>query len=225
MTDCLLHPGLPPPPPDLPRTMRSAGGEHEGDPPHFWPGGPVTWRRLPAPRQVRARDGKRYRVDYQVPWYLDRVAGVSRNKALTRLYDVLLHPNGWLRAGVHWRRVTSRAEATMLVRVIPQDETVCGPGSAGCWSWGYEPDGKPVAEMGVESIDNAGAWLVITGMEVCGHGTFNMADHYTPEHQPYRGSLGTWQSAAAVGFLPTKAELAAARDWLTGTVDPVRVHH
>ena len=221
----VAHPGLPPVPPGLPRRVLRSGDQPYGDDPHFWRGGPVTWTELAEPRRVKARDRKTYAVDYEVRWFLDAVQGVSRRKALDRLHDVLLRPDGWLRSGVHWKRVMRREDASLLVRVIPADSTVCGPGSLGCFSWGFEWDRKPVAEMGVELIDDDGPWNIVTGMEVCGHGTFAMEDHYTREHQPYIGSLGTWQACAQVGFRPTRAEIAAAREWLAGTIDPARVHH
>ncbi len=217
------HPGLPPVPLDLPR-MRRAGEVPYGDPPHFWTGGPVSFVPLAAPRRVRLRDGTRQSVGYEVRWYLDRVEGVTRGTALRRLYDVLLRPDGWVQCGCHWRRVMRREQATILVRVIPADGTVCGAGSLGCFSWGYEADRLPVAEMGIETIDDDGPWNVVTGMELQAH-PLNLEDHYDARHQPYLGSLGTWRSAAAVGFVPTQAEIAGARDWLAGTVDPERIHH
>lgn len=222
-TDRGIHPGLPPPPPNLPRMLRAAGPRPEGDPPHFWPGGPVTHIKLPKPRRVRARDGTVLTVGYEVRWWLDRVEGTSRQEAVKRLYDVLLRPDGWLQSGVHWKRVARRADATIIVRVIPADTTVCGAGSAGCFSWGYEPDRIPVAEMGVEYIDRDGPWNVITGMELCGH-PLSMHDMYTPQHQPYLGSMGTWESAAKVGYTPTPAEIQGTRQWLAGLLPAAQVH-
>jgi hypothetical protein len=218
-----IHPGLPWPPPPLPRAFRA--DQPEGDTPHFWAGGPVTVRPLPAPRLVRLRNGKRIAATHEVPWFLDRVEGVDRRKAVKRLYDVFLDPHGWVQTGVHFRRVATRAEATLLVRVIPQDTTVCGKGSAGCFSYGFEPDGKPVAEMGVEAIDQDNPWHTVTGMEVCGHGAFKIDDGYTQQHQPYIGVMGNWEACAQVGYRPTRAEIAAAKQWLAGTLDTALVHH
>ncbi len=227
----MAHPGLPwPPPPgvlDDRRGIRAFPQDQpQGSVPHFWREGPVTVRPLATPRLVRMRNGKRMAATHEVPWFLDRVKGATRRQALRRLYDVLLDPQGWIQAGIHWRRVMTREEATILVRVIPQDTSVCGPGSAGCYSYGYEPDGKPVAENGVEAIDRAGAWDIIVGMELCGHGSVKMEDMYTPDHvQGYVGSMGTWEAAKQVGFRPTKAEITAAKQWLAGTLDPALVHH
>ena len=218
--------GYPHPPAGMTFGLRRAAGEVPyGDPLHFWRDGPVTPMRLLLPHRVRLRDGSRRRCTHEVRWYLDRVEGVERARALERLYDVLLHPQGWSRAGVHWKRVSTRQDAAILVRVIPAAQTVCGSGAAGCYSYGYEPDGKPVAEMGVEYIDKPGAWLIITGMELCGHGSFKGEDMYTPDHQPYLGSMGTWQAAQAIGWLPTQAEIDGARAWLDGTLDPALIHH
>lgn len=218
----VAHPGLPWPPPPLPRGF--ATGQPGGDVPHFWHGAPQTAYPIP-PRRVRMRNAKTQRCTHEVRWYLDRVEGVSAQKALRRLYDVLLDPDGWIQAGIHFRRVFSRDEATILVRVIPQNTSVCGPGSAGCFSYGYEPDGKPVAENGVEAIDQDGPWHVIVGMELCGHGAVSMEDMYTPDHQPYVGSMGTWAACAQVGYHPTRAEIEATRQKLAGTLDPALVHH
>lgn len=224
MTDDQGCRSLPPPPPNLPRARRTAGLDIGGDPPHFWRGGPAVAVKLARPRRVRARDGKRRPVTHEVRWCLERVAGVSRSQAIRRIHDVVLDPHGWLQCGVHWKRVSRREQATIIVRVIPAAETVCGANSAGCFSWGFEADRKPAAEMGVEYIDNDPAWKVITGMELCAH-PLALEDHYTAQHQPYLGVLGTWESAAAVGYVPTRAEIAAARAWLDGTLDPKWVHH
>lgn len=212
---------VPFPPAGLPRGMRARGDEPAGDPPHFFRGNATTFAALDRPRRVRLRDGSTIRATHEVRWFLDRVRGVGRREALRRLYDVLLHPAGWTRAGVHFRRVSRREEATLLVRVIPSAETACGKGAAGCYSWG---DGLPVAEVGVELIGDEGPWQVVVGMEVCAH-PLSMDDMYTREHQPYRGVLGGWEGAAAVGFVPTRAETGGMREWAAGTVDPRRVHH
>lgn len=212
--------GLPPPPPGI-EDRRALAAPGPGTPPHHWEPGPGAVRRLPRPRRVRLRDGTTAEVTHEYRWYLDRVEGCTRRQAVARLYDVLLHPQGWIRSGVYWRRTFDRGDADIWVRVIPQDTTVCGPGSAGCFSWGYED--RPVAEMGVESIGREGPWRVIVGMEVCGHGTFAMHDGYA-NHGDYAGSLGAWQSAAAFGFLPSQAEIDAARAWLAGTTPAVAIH-
>lgn len=223
--DRFAHPGLPwPPPVDVPLVRGYRQGQPEGSVPHFWTWGPVTVERI-EPRRVRTRDGKRVRCEWECRWMLDRVEGVSRKKALDRLYDVLLDPHGWIQTGIHFKRVFDREEATILVRVIPQDTSVCGPGSAGCYSYGYEPDRKPVAEMGVESINFDGPWRVIVGMELCGHGATKMEDMYTSDHQPYVGSMGTWNDCAAVGYYPTRNEIEHARQWLEKTIDPSLIHH
>lgn len=223
------HPGLPwPPPPGIldARVRGFVTGQPAGSTPHFWTNGPIAVRPLLAPRTIRTHGGGKARVTHEVPWFLDRVEGMSRSAALRRLYDVLLDPDGWVQVGVHWKRVLTREAATILVRVIPQDSSVCGPGSAGCYSYGFEPDGKPVAECGIESIGHEGPWRIIVGMELCGHGSFKMEDMYTPDHiQGYVGSMGTWEAAAKVGFRPTSGEIIAARQWLDGKIDPALVHH
>lgn len=219
----VAHPGLPWPPPED-RVRGFAADQPAGDPPHFWRDGPVTAQAIPR-RRVRTRAGTYATCTHEVRWFLDRVAGVSRARAIARVYDVVLDPDGWIQAGLHFKRVTSRADATILVRVIPQDETVCGPGAAGCYSYGFEPDGLPCAENGVEAIDTEGPWRVIVGMELCGHGGVKMEDMYTADHQPYTGSMGDWSACARVGYRPTRAEIEGARQWLAGTIDPARIHH
>lgn len=217
--------GLPPPPPDaeLARMERTMGAAPEGTPPHFWARGPLDVTRLPQPRQVRLRDGTRRTVEWEVKWFLDRVSGTDRSTASKRLYDVFLHPDGWTRAGVRWRRTTDRAAAHIVIRVIPQDETVCGPGSAGCYSWGYEADGKAVAEMGVEHIDREGPWRVISGMECCGHGTFRIHDGYI-NHPNYQGVMGDWKSTTLFGYSPSNEEIEGAKVWLAGQAPAALVH-
>lgn len=204
----------------------AAGEQPYGSTPHFWKNGPEPARALPAPRRVKTRNGRYQTCTHEVLWFLDRVEGDERHWALARLYDVLLDPDGWIRTGVHWKRVMRREEAGILVRVIPMATTVCGAGAAGCYSYGYERDFKPVAEMGVEAINAPGEWRVIVGMELCGHGTVKMEDMYTSDHVTgYVGSMGTWQAAEAVGYRPTRAEIEAATQWLAGTLDPGLIHH
>ncbi len=36
--------------------------------------------------------------------------------------------------------------------------------------------------------------------------------------------MGTWQNAAAVGYLPVPAEIQSGKDWLAGAIPPERVH-
>ncbi len=218
------HPGPPPPPPDEElEPLRAMGATAEGTPPHHWQRGPADVRPLPSPVRVKLRGGGTAEATHEFRWFLDRVAGTDRRTAARRLYDVFLDPTGWVRAGVRWKRVKDRADADIVVRVIPQDETVCGPGSAGCYSWGYEADGKPVAEMGVEHIGREGPWLVIVGMEAQGHGTFRVHDHYV-NHPGYQGVMGTWESAAAFGFSPSNAEIEGARRWLRGETPAELIH-
>ncbi len=217
------HPGMPPlASPALPRAI--AGAVPHGDPPHFWKDGPSSVRAIP-PRRVRTRGGAYVTCTWEQRWYLDKVSGTTTQKAIQRLYDVLLRPDGWIRTGIHFKRVTALENATMIVRVIPANETVCGKGSLGCYSYGYHPSGKPMAENGVEIIDQDGPWNIVVGMEVCGHGAVKMEDMYTPDHQPYLGSMGNWESCAKVGYKPTQAEIDGARAWLAKTLDASRVHH
>jgi hypothetical protein len=192
---------------------------------HHWQAPPGPAVRASRPYRVRVRDGTTRVVQWRMPWYLDRVEGCSRSKAITRLYDVLLDPRGWINAGVHWVRVRNRAQAKILFRVIPAAETVCGPGSAGCFSWGY-PDGKTIAENGVEYIDRDNAWQAITGMEAQGHGTFLAHDLYInhPEFNAIPTVMGTWKSMAQAGYRPTEADLYSAKLFLAGKTDPSKVH-
>ncbi len=225
--------GVPPPPSDEEleryqdedhaRRGMGAGRPSTTVPPHHFFQGPMDVHRVANPYLLRLRAGSRQRITHRFRWYLDRVEGTTRRKALKRLYDHLLHPKGWAQMGVHWVRITDRRYANIIVRVIPQSELVC-EGAAGCYSWGYEPDGKPAAEVGVEYIDREGPWNVLVGMELCGHGTVRMDDGYLTPHQPYVGSMGTWSQAAAAGYLPTAQEIESGRMWLRGEIPSDRVH-
>lgn len=218
--------GIPIPPPDeeLARYETTGVRAASSYPLHFFARGPKDVRSIPK-RYIRRRDGGAFTCTYEFRWFLDRVEGTTRAKAITRLYDVLLAPNSWSRAGVHWKRVMDRAQADIIVRVIPQDATVCGPGSAGCYSWGYEADGKPVAEIGVEHIDRPGPWASLVNMELIGHGTFRADDQYLAVHQPYVGGvMGTWADMARASFYPTDQEVEDSKTWLKGETPPDRIH-
>lgn len=213
--------GIPKPPPGI-EQRRALAAPGDGDVPHFWLGGPQDVAALPKPRRVRLRDGSRGEVTHEMRWRLDRVQGTSRRLARKRLYDVFLDPGGWVRAGLRFREVGKTETPNILVSVIPEDGTRCGAGAAGCYSW--TGDGPPWAEVGVEYLDRDGPWKLIVGMECAGH-PIRMADMYTAEHQPYAGSMGTWESAVPFGFLPSNAEVAAARAWLRGEGPPAVVVH
>lgn len=174
------------------------------------------------PRRVRLRDGTYQRCTREYQWFLDRVEGTTKARALTKIYDVLLHPRSWIRSGVHWKRVMDPAQAQVLVRVIPQDTTVCGPGAAGCYSWG---GGRPpAAEMGVEYIDRPGPFAALTNMELLGHGTFKADDMYFAVHLPYAGVMGTWEAMARAGYYPTDQEVADTVAWMEGRIPGDRIH-
>lgn len=198
-------------------------GADESTPPHHWQRGPMDLHPVATPYRLRLRTGVHQTITHRMYWQLDRVTGTTRSRAASRLYDVLLDPRGWVRAGVHWQRVGWRTDADIIVRVIPRDETVCGPGSGGCYSWGYEPDRKPVAEVGVEYIDRDGPWQMLVGMELQGHGAFRMHDGYI-NHPGYEGVLGSWEAAARVGYRPSAAELDGARLWLGGQTPADLIH-
>lgn len=182
--------------------------------------------RSVSPKRVRRKGSETwFPCDREFRWFLDRVEGTSRSKAIAKIYDVLLGDRSWSRSGVHWKRVYNRADADILVRVIPQDTTVCGVGSAGCYSWGYEPDGKPVAEMGVEYIDRPGPWAALVGMELQGHGTFRADDMYFSVHAPYPiGVMGNWEAMARANYFATDQEVEDTKTWLRGETPADRVH-
>lgn len=219
--------GIPAPPDDDDLSSIQVGGVMgvQPVPLHFFKGpGPMNVR--PVRKKKVGRKGQEpFICEWEFRWYLDRVEGTTRPKALRKIYDVLLHPRAWTRSGVHWKRVMERSQADILIRVIPQDTTVCGKGAAGCYSWGYEPDGKPVAEMGVEYIDRPGPWAALIGMELQGHGTFRGDDMYFDIHAPYSvGVMGTWDAMARAQFYPTDQEIEDTRTWLRGETPPDRIH-
>lgn len=199
-------------------SVRASAGDAQTVP-HHWDAGPTS--ALPLDRPY-TRAGVRY--THRMRWYLDRVEGTSRKAALAAIGQVLHDPRAWGRAGVAFVRTTKREEAQILLRVIPQDTTVCGRGAAGCWSSSGAAGEPPVAEIGAEYVGNPVAFATILGMELCGHGCFHLLDMYNPAHQPYLGAMGTWGQAQAVGGFPTDAEITAARTWLDGKTDPRYIH-
>lgn len=217
--------GVPEPPPDsILRDYERIGVRgSEPVPLHFFDGpGPLNVRRLSRRRYVKLRDGSYAKCDFEFRWHLDRVEGTTQGEALKGIYDVLLNPRSWTRAGVHWKRVYSPNDADILLRVIPQDTTVCGPGSAGCYSWGHPH--APVAEMGVEYITRPGPFAALTNMEMLGHGTFRADDMYFAVHMPYVGVMGDWQAMARAGYYPTDQEIEDTKTWLHGQTPTDRVH-
>lgn len=189
---------------------------------HFWEAGPQDVIRLASPRYDHV--GRGLRFDWLYRWQLGRVEGVSRSKALSKIWEVLHHPLSWERAGVHWSRSTTTLYPPQIViNVLPAAQSACGEGSAGCYEWG---GGLPIATLGVEYIDDPRWWALLVNMELCGHGTFRMLDMYSEAHQPYLpgGTMGTFSDASRTSFYPSDVEIRAARDWLAGRVPPERIH-
>lgn len=216
MTDCILH-ALPPPPDDLDALPLPSMSPDVNHTPHHWQQGPMDVQRAASPFTIRDSDGASRRMTHRFRWYLDRVEGTTRDVALRAIYAHLRHPRSWERSGVAFVRTFDKSAANIWLRIIPADTTMCGPGSAGCWSSGYED--KPVAEVGVEYIARPDAFAVILGMELAGHGMARCVDHYNPIHQPYLGVLGTWPQARAVGYYPSDEEIASVKLWLQGRAE------
>ena len=217
--------GVTPPPPDdvlnVARRGMARGALPEMTMPlHFWEQGPLLVEPVAQPYRLKLRDGSNVTITHKKYWYLDKVEGTTRRKALKAIYDVLLHPRSWSRAGVHWVRVTDPAQATLFVSIAPT--TVCGEGAAGCFSWGW-PDGKERSETLVQYIDRPGPFAVIFGMESCGH-PLRALDHYNAVHQGYEGVMGTWESAARCQYYPLDHEIESARLWLRGELPASVVH-
>lgn len=183
--------------------------------PHHWEQGPQDVQRVPK-FWIAKRE-----YQWKFRWYLDKVEGCSRPTAIAAIYTVLRHPLSWERTGVRWVRTPYRERANILVNVVPQDTTACGPGSAGCYSWGRY--GPPTAAVGVEHIYNPQKFAELVNMELCGHGTFRMLDMYNAVHQqePYEGVMGTWSDAAKTAYFPSDTEIAAAQLWLQGRATEV----
>lgn len=181
---------------------------------HHWEQGPGDVHRVKGSKQY----------PWKFWWYLDSVIplpgqSLSRKSVLRTMYSVLNHPRSWERSGVQFVRTMSRAKADILVRFGPAGNSVCGSGAAGCFSW---KGGKKLAYIGVEYAAWPEAMIYIIGMELCGHGTFSMLDHYNPVHQPYTGSMGSWDDAAKGGYFPTDTEIQCAKAWLRG--EAVHIH-
>lgn len=205
-----------PVPEHAPRFVAAAGANP--NPLHFWTRGPQDV----VPVKPFTLGGQRFQ--WKFSWFLERVEGVSRRAALRAIYQVLRDPRSWERVGVRWVRTMDRARANIVVRVIPMATTVCGPGAAGCYSSGYEADGKPVAELGVEYLGKP-EFAELVNMELCGHGTFRALDMYNPIHQPYVGGcMGTWSDARPYGYYPSETEIAAVKAWLAGETEARYIH-
>lgn len=214
--------GIERPPADLDSIM-AAPTVGRGSEPHFFSRrAPAQAQTLSKPERVKLRDGGSATVTHRCLWYLGEVHGMSRRDAFRRINDVLLDPNGWVRTGVHFRRVNDETQAHAVVSVVAPGTTVCGRGAAGCASWGG--DGAPLAEVASDLAGNAGAWRMVVAMELPGHLVFALDDMYLPQHQPYDGSMGTWAAAKARGYYPSDAEIEAAKAWLAGATDPRYVH-
>lgn len=215
---------IPPPPDHFPH--RSPGQVSAEQPPlHFWAAKPV-WQnnveRLPQPIYRKQADGTSRRYDWRVRWYLDRCEGADRAAATKAIRAVFRHPRSWERTGVRYVQTLDRAKANVVLRVVPDGQTVCGANAAGCMSWS---SGETiVADVEAQYITRPDAWAAIWNMEVGGHSTFTAHDEYI-NHPGYTcGVQGDWNAAACAGFYPTDAEIDQCVVWLAGNAPPEVVH-
>lgn len=185
---------------------------------HFFAGpGPMDVR------PVRSYVHRGFRVTHEFRFYLDRVEGVGRKAFLGALYAVLFDPRGWMRSGVRWVRTLDRSRADVLLRCVPDGQTVCGEGAAGCYSWP-----PPAAEIEAQYVGTR-IFPVLVGMELCGHATFRMSDHYVGSAHnaaAYHGQMGNVLDPEHPGghYWPSDAEIEAAKTWLRGETDPALIH-
>ena len=200
---------------------------------HHWAQGPLDVLKV-RPFWAKRQDGW-HSYDAKFYWFLEKVEGTTRAKALRELYQELRHPQSWERCGVRWVRTMDRAKANILICIVPGANTPCGPNAGGCYcdpilhgragQGGYCEFDKPAAYLGVDFIDLPG-WAELVNMELCGHGTFRMHDMYMGEgHGGYEGVMGTWDSAAKTAFRPTDAEIEATLRWREGLAVHVHEHY
>ena len=191
--------------------------------PHHWAQGPMDVHKV----QRFYRDGRTF--DWKFYWYLDRVVGTTRRKALQRITDVLRNGPSWERTGARFVRTIAKQGANIWVSVIPEATTYCGQGAAGCYcaSCDQANPGRATAEIGVEYIDRPGFWDELVNMELVGHGVFRMADMYVGDatgghaSDVYVGVQGTWFGAEKSGYYPSDAEIEDAKLWLQGKAPEV----
>lgn len=193
---------------------------------HFFARGPQDVEKLARSLRDPARRGITF--THRFRWYLGEVSGVSRSEALRRIYAVLRHPKSWERSGVYFARTNDIREANIVVRIVPDGQTVCGEGAAGCYSWGWVP-GPPLAEVESQYVADDIWFPSILGMELCGHGAFRMADHYAGsghDASAYHGAMGnTFDSTHPEGHVwPSDQEIEAAKRWLRGETPPELIH-
>ena len=188
---------------------------------HHWEQGPGNVSKV-APFWAKRRDGW-HQYEWKFYWYLHKVEGTTRSKALRAIYGVLRNPYSWERCGVRWIRTMNPTRAHIRLSVIPAATTACGAGAAGCY-WGGHPYGKG-AELGVEYIDSP-FWAELVGMELQGHGTFSMHDMYIGEgHGGYIGVMGNGGFAQLPAYYPTMDEILWTKQWLLGQALYVHREH
>jgi len=187
---------------------------------HHWQQGPADVKK------VKPYKHHGFRVTHEFRFYVDRVEGVGRKFFLRRLYQVFHDQRSWCRSGVRWIRTMDPAKAQILLRVVPDGHTVCGPGAAGCYSWG---GGKPpAAEIEAQYVSDDGMFPRLVWMELAGHGTFRMFDHYAGsghDASAYHGVMGNGQDPLhASHSWPTDREIEWSKRWLKGETPPEYVH-
>jgi len=185
--------------------------------PHHWAQGPRDLVRLYAPITYFEK-----RWEWQVGWFLetpDAVPGVPGQHIRDRVHYYLnLHGLGWHRSGVYFSEVEDTARAHVVLRLtdappVHWPDLAWGPG----WAYYDGNIGKRVAQITSrrEQWYDLIGWVYLLNMELGGHCTFDMWDHYIPEHEPYTsGCMGGWAAARASFGMPSNNEIASAKAWL-----------
>lgn len=187
---------------------------------HFFYPGPMDVKK------VRPYTHKGWKITHEFRYFVERVEGVSRGEFIRKVYEVLFDPHGWMWSGVRWIRTNDPAKAQIILRCVPDGQTVCGSGAAGCYSWGGGK--KPAAEVEAQYVRDDFMMRRLVNMELCGHGTFRMMDHYTGsghDATAYHGVMGNNRDAQhADHSVPSDQEIAEAKTWLAGQTPPDRIH-
>jgi hypothetical protein len=164
---------------------------------HFNLRGPGNLRNMPM-TTVMSSDGFDMDVDRLYTWAPapNQAGGLSPAEVEASVSKIFRDSKSWMAAGIALRRVPFE-EAQCIVKFVPDGQTVCGPGNAGCCSG---PDSRRLIEM-VVSVFGKHKGLMHELIHAFGHGR-----HNTIEICPsvMGGPPGIW---------PTPSDISSTRKW------------
>ena len=160
--------------------------------------GPGNLQRM-SMTTVESSDGFDMDVDRLYTWAPapDQVTGLSVAEVEEFVHSVFRHSKSWMAAGIALRRVPFE-DAQCIVKYVPNGQTRCGQGAAGCCSG---PNNRRLIEMN-KDVFGAHKGLMHELIHAFGRG-----------HHNENGACPSVMGMSRPGIWPTRSDIASTRSW------------